>query len=144
MPPEDTGINLAITAKQLIMGVISIAGTVIGLLWLVMNTFMSDAEHAPFETTLTSVNEYATQSKLENKDTNQLLKSIKKQQDDNFAKLSNEIAKAQEEQLILRRNVLKSVKLSKLSDREKNELRQVEEYMVKRGYLNPELLTNID
>jgi len=140
MPPRDTGISLAISAKQLIVGVISISGTVIGLVWLVMNSYLTRTDHVQFETTLTSVDAYATQDKLDAKDTNLLLSTIQKKQDENYDKLSNEIAKSQQAQLTLRRNILTFDK-DKLSKREKNELKKIEELMVMEGYLNPDLLT---
>ena len=144
MPPKSSGINIDITVKQLITGVVSIATTVIGLLYLVMTTYVSENDHTLWENKITKVEAYKEKNTLETKDTALLLSKLQESQNTNYSKLQNAIDKSQEDQLTLRRNVLKSVKVSKLTAREKIELRQIEEFMVRKGYLNPELITHLD
>ena len=137
------GINIDITAKQLIVGVISIAGTVIGLVWLVMTSYMSYSTHAQYETTLDKVNTYTDNDILVKERSSVALATIAKQQQDNYDKLSNEIAKSQEEQLKLRRTILR-VDASNLTSKEKTELSLIEELMVEKGYLDPDNKTNLN
>jgi len=67
MPPKSSGINIDITVKQLITGVVSIATTVIGLLYLVMTTYVSENDHTLWENKITKVEAYKEKNNTRNK-----------------------------------------------------------------------------
>ena len=138
MPPEDTGINFAITFKQFVMGVISICGTVIGTAWFVMSSYMPTTAHQPWEQKISKLHDEAVMTKAYEDG----IEELKEDHDQSYNKLKNDIEKGQEEQLKLRRNILKSVDIEELTDLQKNELRQIEEIMLNKGYLNPALRTD--
>ena len=129
-----SGITIDITVKQLVSGVISVATVIVGLLWLVMNSYMTSANHAKnWEPTVNELSTYKESA------TN-LLNKITNDQTNNFSKLQLSIQESQEQQLNLRRDVL-TYDISTLSKREKVELKKIEELMVKQGFLSPALIT---
>ena len=136
MPPEDTGINFAITFKQFVMGVISVCGTVIAVAWFVMSTYMPASSHAPWETKVDHLKDNAVTIETHDK----AVEELKGDHDIKLNQLKKAIQDAEERQLSLQRGILKS--FDSLTKQQKKELEQIEEAMIRQGYLDPSLRTD--
>jgi len=137
------GINIDITAKQLIVGVISTATGTVALLYFLMTSYVTMAVHNKLETRTKIVEDYKITNEKLSTATTTLLNAIKAQQDTNFNDLDLKISDTEKDQLNLRRRILKT-DISKITTKEKTELREIEEFMVSKGYLNPNLITKFD
>lgn len=136
MPPEDTGINFAVTFKQFVVGVISVCGTVIATAWFVMSTYMPASSHIAWETKVDHLHDNAVTSDTHTK----AVEDLKEDHDVKLNQLKKAIQDAEERQLLLQRGILKS--FDSLTKQQKKELEQIEEAMIRQGYLNPSLRTD--
>ena len=133
MPPE--GLNINVTAKQLIAWLGSAFITSIGILYLLMTQYFAGINTTVKETT----DNYKKVESLLNAVTNDQEDFVKSLADASEA-LTTKIETTHQDQLQLRRRVLKK-DLKNLTAREQSELEDIEELMIMRGYLNPDLRT---
>lgn len=136
MPPEEQKVNINISPTQFIGWMASMGSTIIGVALYMIFTFAPAKDVEGLTAKQASILAEGTERA-------NLLIILKRDLEDTKSSLENKIAETDKQQLTLRRDVLLSDK-NNLSEREKTELRKIEEIMINQGYLNPSLITNVD
>jgi len=143
MPPKDTGVTIDLTVKQVITGVISIASAIVGMAVFALLTFAWQTSHNDLKERTKVVEDYTVSDTAAGTEASTQRNRIEQTQQRTIDSLRNDLAKYREEQLNLRRDGLTFGLTTPegLTKREKQELKKLEEYMVKKQYLDPDLLT---
>ena len=143
MPPKDSGVTINLTIKQIITGVISTATAIVGMIVFALLTFTWQTSHIELKNRTKVVEEYTVSDKEAGTNASTQRDRIEETQQRTIDSLRNDLAKYREEQLNLRRDGLTFGLTTEqgLTKRETQELKKLEEYMVKKQYLDPDLLT---